>query len=309
MTSERETPEIDPATGAEVDSIIDPDGVRIYTYTWAAERPRAVVHLAHGVGEHARRYAAVAERLVEAGFTVVADDHRGHGRSGLEAGGLADLGPGAVRGAIRSLRRVGELIRRAYPGLPLVLLGHSWGSLMAQKLINTTEIYDAVVLSGSSLAVPGVLNAGDLNRRFRGPGSSGLEWLNRDPAAAEAFRDDPLNFDIAETPAWTVPQALGLLGLPPRRMPRDLPMLIQGGSEDPLGGRRGLELLARAYRRRARLSDVTLCIYPDARHEIYNELNREEILGDLVAWLGERFPAAPDSDAAAGAPPEDTRKG
>lgn len=272
--------------------MIDRDGVRIYTYTWASEKPRAVIHLAHGVGEHARRYAALAEELVAAGYTVVADDHRGHGRTGLEAGGLANLGPGAVRGAIGSLRSVGEAISRDYPGVPLVLLGHSWGSLMAQKLINTTRIYDAVVLSGSSLAMPGVLNGGDLNKPWRGPQATGVEWLNRDPEAGAAFLADPLNFDIGEKPAWNALQALGLLGRPPKKMPRDIPMLIQGGSADSLGGQRGLTKLDAAYRNRAGLTDVTLHIYPEARHEIYNELNRDEIIADLIRWLNGHVPAA-----------------
>ncbi|WP_226080397.1 alpha/beta fold hydrolase [Mycetocola spongiae] len=292
MSDNKFSPEIDAATGARVGRIMDPDGVGIYTYTWEVPRPRAVIHIAHGVGEHARRYAPLARELNAAGYTVVADDHRGHGRSGLEAGGLADLGPGRVRGAINSLRSVGESIRADYPGLPLVLLGHSWGSLMAQKIVNTTTIYDAVVLSGSSLAVPGVLNAGDLNKRWRGPESTGLEWLGRDPAVGEAFSADPLNFDIAVTPAWSTFEALGLLGRPPRRMPRDIPMLIQGGEDDPLGGRRGLTKLDAAYRRRAGLSDVTLQIYPGARHEIYNETNRDEIIADLISWLDARMPAA-----------------
>ncbi|RLP79405.1 alpha/beta hydrolase [Mycetocola lacteus] len=291
MSSAEQDSPIDP-TGARVGTLTDADGIVVYTYTWAAKNPRAIIHLAHGVGEHARRYAALAEELVAAGYTVVADDHRGHGRTGLEAGGLADLGPGAVRGAIRSLRSVGESIAREYPGIPLVLLGHSWGSLMAQKLVNTTTIYDAVVLSGSSLAVPGVLNSGDLNKPWRGPESTGLEWLNRDPEAGAAFRADPLNFDIAEKPAWNLFQAIGLLGRPPRRMPRDIPMLIQGGSADSLGGERGLTKLDAAYRNRAKLSDVTLHVYPDARHEIYNELNREEIIADLVRWLDAHVPVA-----------------
>lgn len=268
----------------------DSEGVDITYYTWAVPAPRAVIHLAHGVGEHARRYAPLARELGAAGFTVVADDHRGHGQTGLNASGLADLGPGAVRGAIRSLGEVGEHIHETYAGTPLLILGHSWGSLMAQKLIAHTALYDAAVLSGSSLAIPGVLNAGDLNRRWRGPNATGLEWLNRDPAAAEAFRADPLNFDIAEKPAWSTIQALGLLGRPPRHLPRRIPILIQGGAEDPLGGARGMTKLAEAYRVRSGLDDVTLQIYPGARHEIYNETNRDEIIADLVAWLQAHFP-------------------
>lgn len=279
-----------PAGAPDTASFVDSEGIRITYYTWAVPAPRAIIHLAHGVGEHARRYAALAQELNGAGFTVVADDHRGHGQTGLDAGGLGDLGPGAVRGAIRSLTEMGLTLREQYPEIPLIILGHSWGSLMAQKLIAHEDIYAAAVLSGSSLAIPGVLNAGDLNKRWRGAGSTGLEWLNRDPEAGAAFSADPLNFDIAVTPAWTPLQALALLGLPPRRLPRDIPILVQGGAEDPLGGTRGMTKLAEAYRKRSGLTDVTLKIYPEARHEIYNELNRDEIIADLIGWLRERFP-------------------
>ncbi len=82
-----------------------------------------------------------------------------------------------------------------------------------------------------------------------------------------------------------VVEGLRLLGTP-GRLARDLPMLIQIGSEDSLGGPRSVELLADAYRRKGGLSDVTVEVYPQARHEVYNETNRDEVIADLVAWLG-----------------------
>ncbi|MET1053064.1 MAG: alpha/beta hydrolase [Mycetocola sp.] len=280
----------DDRTGAdaatpETRTLTDAHGVTIYYYVWAVPSPKAVVHISHGVGEHARRYAALAAVLNAAGYTVVADDHRGHGQTGSNHLGVGKIGEKPTKTALASVQLVGEHLRENYRDLPLVLLAHSWGSFMAQKIINRTSIYDAVVLSGSSLSVLGVVSSGNYNKKWTSPTATGLEWLSRDKAVWEAFAADTYNFDVAVTPAWTTVQALRYLGRPPRKMPRDIPMLIQGGSDDPLGGTRGLTMLRNAYVKRAKLSDVTLMIYPGARHEIYNEINRDEIIADLVAWL------------------------
>lgn len=280
----------DDQTGAdaatpETRTLIDAHGVTIYYYVWSVPDAKAVIHLSHGVGEHARRYTALAADLNAAGYTVVADDHRGHGQTGIHHLGVGKLGEQTTRAAIASMQLVGERLRADYPDATLVLLAHSWGSFMGQKIINSTTIYDAVVLSGSSLAVPGVVGMGNYNKKWKSPSATGLEWLSRDEAVWAAFTADELNFDIGATPAWTPVQAFAFLGRPPKKMPRDIPMLIQGGADDALGGTRALTLLRKAYVQRAKLSDVTLRIYPDCRHEIYNETNRDEIIADLVEWL------------------------
>lgn len=270
------------------ETIVDDDGVTVYIYVWEVPDARAVVHIAHGAGEHALRYQRLAAALNDAGYTVVADDHRGHGRTGLEHLGLSKLGPRTTWGAIASLAAVGRHVRTRFPGKRLALLGHSWGSLMAQKVAAQHDIYELLILSGTSLAVPGVINGGDLNKRWRKTGKTGLEWLNRDPAAWEAFAADERNFDIGVQPVWNPIQAFAFLGRPPRHMPRQLPVLILGGSDDSLGGERGLRMLRDAYLKRSKLTDVTLIIYPEARHEIFNELNRDEVERDVIDWLDQR---------------------
>ncbi|MGK9147849.1 lysophospholipase [Plantibacter flavus] len=272
----------------ETETIVDDDGVTIYLYLWEVENPRAVVHIAHGAGEHALRYQRLAAALNDAGYTVAADDHRGHGQTGLNHLGLSKLGPRTTWGAIASVAAVGRYLRTRFPEPPLALLGHSWGSLMAQKVVAQHDLYELLILSGTSLAVPGVINSGDLNKRWRATGKTGLEWLNRDPAAWDAFAADELNFDIGVQPVWNPIQAFAFLGRPPRRLPRQLPVLIIGGSDDSLGGVRGLTKLRDAYVNRSKLTDVTLIIYPEARHEIFNELNRDEVERDVVDWLNAR---------------------
>ncbi|WP_144762511.1 alpha/beta fold hydrolase [Curtobacterium sp. 9128] len=272
-------------------SFVDAHGVEIVYSTWRAGRPKGVVQLAHGVGEHALRYDRLAQDLVRAGWTVVANDHRGHGRTGLGQWGgdhakLGRLGVGGLRAAIAAVEQMTAVARRETPGVPLVLLGHSWGSLMAQHIVNTSsEAYDGVVLSATAYRLPGLMNGGDLNKRHAALGTTRFEWLSRDPAVVAAFDADPLTVDAAVMALFGIPDTLRLLGVPRRQIPHDLPVLLQVGSDDSLGGPRSVERLARAYRRRGGLTDVTVQVYEGARHEIYNETNRDEVVADLVAWL------------------------
>lgn len=277
-------------------SFVDAHGVEIVYSTWRAGKPRGVVQIAHGVGEHGLRYEPLAQDLVRAGWTVQVNDHRGHGRTGLaqwdgDHAKLGRLGPGGLRAAIAAVEQMTAVAKADDPGLPVVLLGHSWGSLMAQRIVNTSsEQYAGVVLSGSALRVPGLMNGGDLNRRHAASGPTKHEWLTRDRAVIEAIGLDPLVVEADVIGLFGLPDTLRLLGLPRRRIPHDLPVLLQVGSDDSLGGPRSVELLARAYRRRGRLSDVTVQVYDGARHEVYKETNRDEVVADLVAWLDRAVP-------------------
>lgn len=275
----------------------DEHGVVVTYHEWPVERPRGVVQLLHGIGEYARRYEHVAAALNRAGFAVYADDHRGHGQTGLDqwhgdVSRLGRLGPGGHRAAVADVHRLTGIIRDERPGVPLVLLGHSWGSLIAQILLNRhPRDYDAAVLSGTALRMPGSMNGGDLAKRHRVPGGTGHEWLSRDPAVAEAFAADPLTFDAKVLELFGVADGLRLYGRPRPGLDPRMPLLIQVGEDDTLGGPRSAQRLADAYRRRAGLQDVTVIVYPGARHEVYNETNKEEVIADLTGWLTARFPA------------------
>ncbi|MBU4465632.1 MAG: lysophospholipase [Actinobacteria bacterium] len=276
---------------------IDAHGVAIvYDVHTAQTTPRAVVQLLHGVGEHAGRYAATAEALTAAGFTVYADDHRGHGRTGMtqhgDAAKLGRLGPGGHRAAVAALWQFTQLIRAENPGLPLVLLGHSWGSFLAQILLNDhPEAYDAVVLSGSALRTPGSLNAGDLNAPWKAPDAMGTEWLSSDLSVGRAFLEDPLTTSTPLMKLFGPLDAARLFGRPRKHLGRDIPVLLMVGREDTVGGPRSVHKLAEAYRARSGLTDVTTLVYPGARHEILNEVMQDDVRADMLAWLDARFPA------------------
>lgn len=275
---------------------VDAHGISIVYDVYTAEgEPRGVVELLHGVGEHAGRYGAVIDALTAAGFHVYADDHRGHGRTGIRQHGgpakLGRLGPGGLRAAVAACWQLTGIIRTQHPELPLVLIGHSWGSFLSQMLVNQhPEAYDAVVLTGSALRTPGDLNAAPLNARWAGPDAHGLEWLSRDPAVWEAFRDDPLTTETPLLKLFGPIEALRLYGRPARDLGRDIPVLLMVGGDDPVGGPRSVHKLADAYRTRSGLTDVTTLVYPDARHEIFNELQAESVRADLLAWLDARVP-------------------
>lgn len=274
----------------------DEFGVVVTYYEWRVERPRGIVQLAHGLGEYANRYHALIDALGEAGYSVYADDHRGHGQTGLDQWGgdaskLGRLGPGGLRAAVRDLSKLTDIIRNDNPGVPIVLLGHSLGSLMAQMLINTRMAdFAAVVLTGTAYRMPGSMESGDLNKHHKHLGTTGYEWLSRDPAVAEAFAADPLTFNADVLKLFGVVDGLRLFGRPARGLP-DRPVLIQIGSDDSLGGEKSVNKLADAYRRRSGLSDVEVMVYPGARHEIFNETNQDAVRADLIAWLDARIPA------------------
>ena len=283
---------------AVMPSYVDAEGVTITTYDWPVAQPKAIVQIAHGIGEHARRYAPLAADLNAHGYGVVADDHRGHGQTGIDqwAGDrsrLGRLGVGGLRATTEAVRRFSELTRTAHPGVPLVLLGHSWGSLLAQIIVNGHAAdYDGVVLSGTAYRMPGWMDAGDLNRKHAQPGGSGAEWLSRDPAVAIAWLADELTFPAETAKLLGLRDGLRLYGRPAKALPQ-VPVLVQVGDDDTLGGSRSGRRLARAYRERSGLTDVTVRTYAEARHEVFNETNRAEVIADLVGWLDARFAERP----------------
>jgi alpha-beta hydrolase superfamily lysophospholipase len=276
-------------------TFVDARGVTIHYYTWTSSRPKAVVQIAHGLGEYAGRYEGLAQELVRAGYTVYADDHRGHGRTGVEQH-LGDmkrmgrLGPGGLGATIDEVRQLTTIARGENAGLPVVILGHSWGSLMLQIILNEhAGDYEAAILTGTAYRRPGSMNAGQLNAKHKHLGTTGYEWLSRDPAVSQAFLDDPLTFYADVLKLFGLSDGLRLFGVPTKHIEKDIPLLIAIGSEDPLGGERSVRLLAEKYISRSKLTDVEIVIYDGARHEIFNETNRDEVTADLIAWLDARL--------------------
>lgn len=276
---------------------VDAYGIPIVYDVHEAESPRAVIQLLHGVGEHAGRYGALIDALVADGYTVYADDHRGHGRTGLrqwngDHGKLGRLGPGGLGAARDAVWTLTQIIRETHPDLPLILLGHSWGSFLAQMLVDRhPDAYDALVLSGSALRWPGALNSGDLNAPWKHLKGTGMEWLSSVEQVGRDFLADPLTTSTPLLRLFGPIETAKLIGKPRRDLGRDIPTLLLVGRDDTVGGPRSVHLLADAYRNRSGFTDVTTLVYPGARHEIFAEAQQAEVRADLAAWLDARFPS------------------
>jgi alpha-beta hydrolase superfamily lysophospholipase len=261
-------------------ALTDADGIEVFGTRWAPERPKAVVQIAHGWAEHRRRYGRLAGQLCAAGYAVWADDHLGHGETGAGAGGLGDLGPRGMEGVVGAVLEVTRRIKGDDPGLPLCLLGHSWGSFIAQRMVREWgDQFDALVLTGTTRREPGATR-----HAASSEGVGRYDWLSRDPTEVAAYEADPsCGFEnLTVRPAD--PRRAYLEEGRDEAVPNDLPVLILNGAEDIVGGDEGGRRLADAYRA-AGLRDVTLIAYPGGRHEVFNEVNRAEVTADLVSWL------------------------
>ena len=272
------------------------DGTQIVAYRWDPEDvPRAAVQLTHGMGEHARRYDHVAQALNEAGFVVYAQDHRGHGAS-ADPASYGDLGPGSWAALVDDIGLLSGIIHDDHADLPLILLAHSMGSFAAQQyLLDHSADVDGVVLTGTAvidLLEPALdldqpLDLAMFNAAFS-PARTDFDWLSRDEAIVDAYIADPgCGFGIDAEATRGMFAGARRLADPAQvaAMRSDLPVYIAVGENDPVNG--GLALLTPLTDRyqAAGLDDVTIRIYPGARHEILNETNRDEVIAELNSWL------------------------
>lgn len=296
-------------------SLAAPDGCPIHVHVWLpADEPRAVVQIAHGMAEHAARYGFLARMLAERGIGVYANDHRGHGRSVPEGEAPGHMGEGGFDAAVRVVRELERHIAKTHPRAKRILFGHSMGSFMVQRfLCEHPEAVHAAVLSGSNGKPPPIAAAGryvarlerlrvgpkgtsallkalsfdDFNKKFA-PTRTAFDWLSRDPAQVDAYVADPLCGFAVTTQTWVdLLDALGPLTDPDRIkcIPKDLPLYVFAGAKDAVGDfGKGVTRLVEAYRA-VGLRDVEVKLYPEGRHEMLNEINRDEVVGDLLAWI------------------------
>jgi len=298
------------------------DATQIHYYRWLpADEPIATIQIAHGMGEHAARYDWLAGQLTAAGYAVYAQDHRGHGQTAAE-GGLGDLGEDGWNRVISDAAELHDLITSAVADRPRILLGHSMGAMLAQQyLYRFGEGLDAAVISGSpGLGTPiqmwlshtlarfeawrlgfsgesALLDKmifGNANDDFAATeNATGFEWLSRDTDQVNAYAADPLCGFVLRTGSL-VNLFAGAREARKRknieRIPADLPIYIFSGSADPVHSEeKGLDRLLKRYRAQVRKVDYRL--YRDGRHEMFNELNRNEVVGDLLKWLELVLPA------------------
>jgi alpha-beta hydrolase superfamily lysophospholipase len=294
-----------------------PDGVLVHYERWLPDGAvRATVQVVHGASEHSGRYRRLAGALTAQGFAVYAMDLRGHGRT-AESTGIGRFGGPGVDAVLDDVRALHLLMEERHAGVPRILLGHSMGSIVALAgaerdgadlaglvlsgpLGVNPQLADMVTALEEAVAAGAGENAldalGAFNQPFE-PARTRYDWLSRDPAEVDAYIADPLSGD--EMPL-TAAYAAGMFGLAVRaatpeavaRLRDGLPVLLLSGQLDPVGGANAVQVNALADLLRERGLPVEQHVYPDARHEVFNETNRDEVVDDLVAWLDQRTGAA-----------------
>jgi len=290
------------------------DRTCLFVNRWLpAGAAKAIVLLAHGMAEHGGRYARLGDALCGAGFGLYAHDQRGHGKTAERGtpGYFADHdGWCAVVSDVATLQ---QHINQAHPGVPVFLLGHSMGSYVAQSyLLHHSASLHGAILSASNFQPPMLYRAASLIARFerwrQGPtGRSALidwlsfgsfnkafkpnrtryDWLSRDPAEVDAYAADPLCGFRCTNQFWIdLLGGLQQISTPANlsQIDASLPILIIGGECDPVSAGKRLTDLANALRQSGNQS-VQLKVYPQARHELFNETNRDAVMADVIAWL------------------------
>lgn len=290
------------------------DRSRLFVNQWLPNAPlKALILLAHGMAEHSARYARLAESFCAEGYGVYAPDQRGHGKT-ADHGTLGhfadDDGWCKVVGDLASLN---QFLGQRHPGVPIVMLGHSMGSYIAQAyLLHHSASLHGAILSGSNFqpvalyraarqiarfeklrqgargrsALIEWLSFGSFNKKFK-PARTRFDWLSRDPAEVDKYATDQLCGFRCTNQLWIdllgglqqISKASNLAQIDP-----GLPLLVIGGECDPVSEGRRLTDLANALRS-AGSQNLQLKIYPQARHELFNESNRDEVTADVLAWI------------------------
>jgi len=305
------------------------DGTKLYLYRWSPDNdvlPKAVLHIVHGMAEHAFRYRRLAEKLTLAGIEVWAADQRGHGKTASlsenkpDRGGL--LGHTADgNGFIRVTADIFTLnieIKKTRPNVPLFLLGHSWGSFIVQNYMEYLDNLqvNGCILSGTKgpgdfmvkLGVPFMtllamlkgqrkgsrlakaMADGSYNKPFK-PNRTAFDWLCRDEEEIDKYMADPLCGFLCSSGFYRdLSRLLYNIHRPEAlaRINRSLPVYVFSGSADPVGDMgKSTTALVNAYRNNG-IEDLEFVLYPGARHEVLNETNREEVMDNLLSWINKR---------------------
>jgi alpha-beta hydrolase superfamily lysophospholipase len=287
----------------------DADGIEVFYRRWLPTAPpRAAVLVVHGASEHSQRYTRAAGVLTDHGYAVYALDLRGHGRTATSTG-PGRIGPRGMAGVLDDLEELARIAGRECGDVPIVLLGHSMGALVAQAFVEERgEILTAYVLSGTVGPMEGAdelaagmrqaIDAGmadepldilgGLNAEFE-PARTPFDWLSRDPDEVDRYISDPLcGDDLPLTYGFVAEMiATGAHVMEPAgiaRVPKHLRVLLLTGEADPVSDGAAQVRQLEQWLRDAGL-DVTAEYYAGARHEVLNETNRAEVHDDLVTWL------------------------
>lgn len=304
-------------------TITDPVGVALHVYEWLPEPEmpiRGIVQISHGMCETAARYARLAGALTGNGYAVYAHDHRGHGLTAGEVDLLGDTGENGFYWMRRNVLQLCAIALSRHVGQPIFLLAHSMGSFLAQKMMceEGNEVYAGYILSGTngprsmlrlgeslasmqfrlqgdrhrSVLLNGIVFGG-YNRAFL-PVRTAFDWLSSDASEVDKYIADPLCGAICTTRFFRDFFQL-LRDIHSRKslstLCKDKPVYLFSGAKDPVGmNGQGVLRLVKIYEEHG-ISDVEHKLYPEGRHEMLNEVNREQVTIDILDWLARHLPS------------------
>lgn len=291
------------------------DDLSIFTYLYETEDnipKKGIIHIIHGLAEHAKRYERFAKDATDKGFIVVADDHRGHGKTAKNQQDLGYLGEkDGFQHMVEDEYILTKIMKEKFPDLPYFMLGHSMGSFILQRYIEEYgKELNGAILSGTSgpnplLLYPGKfiariammisgpktkspflnnLSFGAYNNAFK-PNRTDFDWLSRDEKEVDKYIEDPFCGFVCSTSLYYF-LTKGMIEMHKSHnlnlIPKSLPIIILSGSMDPVGAKT-VKSLYNIYLKLG-INDVELKLYEGARHEILNEINREEVTRDILTW-------------------------
>lgn len=290
---------------------------KLHAVRWMpdSENVAGIVQIVHGMAEYVERYEELAAYLTDRNFVVTGEDHLGHGKSvpeGGQQGYFCEQDPATV--VVRDVHRLKKMTQELYPGVPYFILGHSMGSFITRNYICRygTGIDGALIL-GTGMQSAGLLLAsktvaaiegafrgqrhasrmmdkaafGAYNRRIAEKRTD-YDWLSRDEERVDAYIADPdCGFVFTVNGFKTLFELISRAKKPEnlRKIPAELPIFMASGAEDPVGNYgNGVE---KAYRslQGVGVRDLTLKLYPEDRHELMNEPDREQVMADIAEWL------------------------
>ena len=287
------------------------DGHPLFFRVWNADDAKATLHILHGMAEHSARYDRFARYMNSLGFTVYAQDHRGHGctKAEDEKGWFADKDGWKI--VCEDSWTLDKLISQEHPYLPHFLMGHSMGSFMARSVLAMhSGAFSAVIIMGTGAsqgiigkagrmiakhdaAVSGgrmpdermnVLAFGSYAKHFPGEGNFG--WLTKDKAEVRKYEDDPLcGFTCSS--AFFCDLLDGIEMANDRKLAenirKDIPMLIISGEDDPVGGYgKGVRKVYKLYKDAG--LNPRLRLFPGDRHELLNETDRDAVMEEIGSF-------------------------
>lgn len=297
------------------------EGIELFIYKWLpdSENCKGVIQISHGMAEHAGRYEEFSRRLTSEGYAVYANDHRGHGKT---ADGLENIGYFAHKNGwnlvVDDMYTLTKHIQEQWKEYPIFLFGHSMGSLLSRHYIyQYGNVLKGVILSGTS-GDPGILadigrllakieckfngeknkstnldklTFGSYNKAFK-PSRTPFDWLSRDKKVVDKYIQDPLCGEIF-TSGFFFDLLTGIKLIHNKenivRTPKDLPILFISGEKDPVGNNtKGVLDVYNIYKEIG-VKDVQYKFYDDARHELLNEINREQVMMDIMEWLNKQL--------------------